>query len=114
MPRCHPISLLRLDNKSKEGIKRISKLRNSALLSSGTLVGGQIMLLFIKQTPGEAAYNISANDWALFFTALEGLPKAFVKEIQKEALYQQFDHFNDRDQQLFWEGVASGCSEIAQ
>jgi len=114
MPRCHPISLLKLDKKSKEGIKRIAKLKNSALLSSGTLAGGQILLLFVNQNSIGAAMNISSNDWSSFFSALEALPKAFVKEIQNEALYQQLDHFNDRNQKLFWQGVAEGCSEIAR
>ncbi len=113
MPRCQPISMLELDDRSREGLKRIKQLEDSARLSSAVLSGGQIMLLFFKQTPPEAIINITTNDWELFFAALKSLPKAFHERIIQEAQFQQLDH-QDYTQSQFWKGVSEGCLEITK
>ncbi len=43
MPICHPISMLRLDAKSLQGIKRIKQLESIIGSISTVLTGGKIM-----------------------------------------------------------------------
>jgi len=50
MPRCQPISMLRLDAKSLQGIKRIKKIESIIGSVSTVLTGGKIMQMLFKQS----------------------------------------------------------------
>ena len=106
MPKCHPIALLELDNKSKQGIKRIQQLKASARLGSLILAGGKIADILYRNKPSTQFRNISTTDWELFFKALQGFSGPYARAIEQEAWLQVMNHPTDRAQSTFWKGIA--------
>ena len=107
--KCVPISGLKLDKRSAQGIKRIQEVSKLSEVMVKALGYCSFVNIFLGNKVPEIAFNIYQSDWKTLQQSMSSLAPIQRRMIEDEARYQVLDHYGDSKQRVFWEGIVDGC-----